>query len=480
MAAVFAVPLEVRLLGMVFASKGQDVMRICLINEFFYPDDTGGTGNVLSDLTHAIRQAHPDIEIEVVTSRNRYRRTFKPVQGPGRPHKPWHGRIFRFARPESRGPLPLANRDKWAGIEIFRLGTPHPNNRPLPARMIVNFMFTIAVLLFLLRRRRYDLVLVTTAPPIGAMAASLYRAMTGTPYAYIIYDLEPDLAVRLGVVPKNNPFALAFQMLQKSYLQSAAKVIALGRCMQSHLVSNYRLAPERIEVIPIGYDPASVWPATKETRFRAEHGLNGKFIVLYSGNLGRHHDFDTVLNAAKVLKKKSPDVRFVFVGGGFQEEHVAKRIADEKIDNAALYPFVAKEDLPDLLATADLSIVTLEKTLEGLCVPSKFYSVLASGRPVLGIVSPETEIGMVIDEAKCGVRVNHGESDQLADSIIRLVEDVQTLERMGVNARKALIERFSMAHVAECYHDAFQAIVGPKSIPVSCPSLVESEAIETT
>lgn len=455
-------------------------MRICLINEFFYPDDTGGTGNVLSDLMRALRHAHDDAEIDVVTSRNTYRRSIQPVQRAGTPDKPWNGRMFRFAAPETDRRDRLSAHDAWAGVEIFRLGTPHPNNRPLPARLIVNLVFCFAALIFLLGRRRYDLVLVTTAPPMVAIAAFIYKALTGIPYVYVVYDLEPDLAVRLDVVSGSNPCAAAFRLLQASCLRSAAKVIALGRCMKNHLIASYGLEPGQVDVIPIGYDPSSLWPMSHRTLFRAAHGLEDKFVVLYSGNLGRHHNFDTVLDAAKTLQASRPDVRFVLVGGGFQEEHIRNRIAAEKIDNTALYPFVGKEDLPDLMATADLSIITHERRLEGLCVPSKFYSVMASGRPILAMVSPETEIGWVIEESGCGVRVDHDTSDQLADAVVRLADDPEALERMGVNARKELIERFSITRVAESYYAVFCAVVGTQRLRIERAKLTDAEAIETT
>lgn len=456
-------------------------MRICLINEFFYPDDTGGTGNVLSDLAKALRRNHDDLQIDVVTSRNSYRRVMTPARNPNDSGKVWEGKRFRFAWPPGKGrPSGLRARDEWQGIEIFRLGTPHPNNRSLPMRLAANLMFTFAALLFLFRRRSYDLVLVATAPPMASMAALVYKLFTGTPYLYVVYDLEPDLAVNLKVVSGANPFAALFRVVQARCLRSAAKVVVLGRCMKERLRKSYRLNSERVEVVPVGYDPGLVWPMSRQSRFRAEQGIDDKFVVLYSGNLGRHHDFDTVLNAAKKLQASRPDIVFALVGGGYQKEYIAARVKNERIENVALYEFVAREDLSDLLASADVSLVTLERQIEGLCVPSKFYSVMASGRPIIAIASPETEMSRVIEEAGCGIRVGHKAADELVEAVIRLADDRDTRERMGANGRKALIERYTTEQAAQAYYSLFCAVSGGQLAPARPAMRSDKEPAEVT
>jgi glycosyltransferase involved in cell wall biosynthesis len=249
--------------------------------------------------------------------------------------------------------------------------------------------------------------------------------------------------------------------------------------MREYLGQAYGLPEHRVEVIPIGSDPNEIVPAPRESRFRALHGIQG-FVVLYSGNFGRYHDFDTILDAAKALDKKATDnraarVQFVLVGSGAQKSHIAHRIKDEKIGNVRLFDFVSKEDYADLLATADVSLVTLEPGMEGLCVPSKFYSILASGRPAVAAVSPRSEVARVIDEAQCGVHLSQGDAPQLVDILTFLASHPAEVERMGRNARRVLEERYSTQGLARQYHDTFLWVArSRKKRPQSSSSLFPS------
>jgi colanic acid biosynthesis glycosyl transferase WcaI len=405
-------------------------MRVCIVNEFFYPDDTGGTGTVLSDLARTLRQDYGEVEIDVVTSDKLYR--------------DWDVRLPEFT--------------DWDGIRIFRLNTPHPGGLSALPRIAVNTLFGLRALGKLHRLGHYDLLLVGTAPPTVAMAASLYKRLTGTPFLYVVYDLDPDRAVAMKVLSPRNPIVGVLRRLQRGWLRAADRVIVLGRCMQDYVGRAYGLPPKQIEAIPIGADDEAVRPLGKRTRFRAEHGLDG-FVLCYTGNFGRYHDFDTLLDAARELRDRQAGVTFVLVGGGAQKDHIVRRIADEGLDNVRLFPFVAKDDYPDLLASADASFVTLEPGMEGLCVPSKFYSILASGRPAVATVSPVCEVARVIAEAGCGVRVDPGDARGLVEALLHLSGSPETAEAMGACARTVLEQHYSNRRVAAQYYRVMRSVV---------------------
>ena len=415
-------------------------MRICIVNEFFYPDSTGGTGTVLSDLVRSLRETYSDVEIDVVTSKNLYR--------------------------DASAHLPAW--ENWNGVNIHRLATPRPNGLSTPLRLGANLLFCLFALGKLARLGRYDLLLVGTAPPMVAISAQALGWLKATPFVYVVYDLEPDRSVTMKMLAQNHPVARLFRGSQKRWLHAASKVVVLGRCMREHLEHTYDLPGHRIEVIPIGSDPNDIVPAPRESRFRARHGIEG-FVILYSGNFGRYHDFDTVLDAAKALKGAARSIQFVLVGGGAQKAHIAQRIADEKIGNVRLFDFVSKEDYADLLASADVSLVTLEPGMEGLCVPSKFYSILASGRPTVAAVSPRSEVARVIDEAQCGVHLSQGDAGQLVSVLTHLAAHPAEVERMGRNARRVLEEKYSTQGLAGQYYDTFHRLTQSRkrSLPFS-------------
>jgi len=414
-------------------------LRICIINEFFWPDNTGGTGTVLSELVQALREQFPQIQIDVITSRNRYR-----------------------SASEGDSAL-LPAQETWNGVRIQRVNCAVATGKKAVARLIANTQFMAGALLALMRRHRqkpYNMVLVGTAPPTLAVAAKLFRAVTGVPYLYVVYDLDPDRAIVMHVLSAKSPFAYVLRILQKQWLHSAGCVVVLGRCMREYLTRTYALPAHKIAVIPPGSDPNEIVPSVRENSdFRRKHGLSDNFVVCYSGNFGRYHNFDTMLDAAKDLQIELPQVRFVLVGGGAQNNHIRDRVANEKIDNVLVLPFVAREEYPDLLAAANVSLVTLEPGMEGLCVPSKFYSILASGRPVIASMSSVSEVARVLEEENCGIRVDTTDSSGLQNAIRRLVEDPKLGVRMGQNARMALERRFSTACVADAYWDAIQQVI---------------------
>lgn len=395
-------------------------MRVCILNEFFYPDMMGGTGMVLSDLARLLHDRH-GVRVDVWTSGNSYR-----------------------GGEESYPPF-----EDWNGIQIRRLRIRPVERSRTRERMVVNLWFALKVLLRLIVRHPYDCVLVSTAPPSLPLAAWFLRKVFGIPYLYVIYDLEPDRAVALQVATSRSRFVRAAKVLQRAWLKGAARVVAIGRCMRDHLVERYGLDPESVHVLEIGADPEAVSPRPRDNPVRRRFVPDGGFLVVNSGNFARYHDFDAVLDAAKELRDKAPDVRFLLVGNGVKEQHVRDRVRTERIDNVTVERFLPAEEYVDLLAAADVCLVTLEQGMVGLCVPSKFYTILSAGRPTLAMMDERCEVARVIREEGCGEVVSPASASGLAETILRLRNEPERLAAMGANARRALEERFSYGAVAE-------------------------------
>ena len=209
----------------------------------------------------------------------------------------------------------------------------------------------------------------------------------------------------------------------------------------------------------IGLTSATSPPRSHETRFRAKHGLHG-FVLLYAGNYGLYQNFDTILDAAKkLLKAGRRDITFVLVGDGAKRDHIEQRIADEGIANVRLFPFVNAEDFPDLLASANAALVTLEPGAEAVGVPSKFYCILASGRPVIAIMAPTSEVSRVVEEASCGIRVNQQDTTGLVNAITKLAQSPQMCDTMGKNARNVLESSYTLTHAADRFYQTFRTVM---------------------
>ena len=181
-------------------------------------------------------------------------------------------------------------------------------------------------------------------------------------------------------------------------------------------------------------------------------------MVLYAGNFARYQDFDTLLDAAVGLRDRA-DISLVFVGDGARREHIAARIEKENLTNVRLLPFVPMEKLNDMLASADVSLVTLEKEIAGLAVPSKFYNILASGRPTVAVVNAKSEVGQIVKEANCGVQIDPEDSAGLEKALRHLADDAALVKKMGANARTICEERFSREFICQQFYQVFEEVV---------------------
>jgi len=400
-------------------------MKLCIITEYF--DDTGSTPTILRNLAGYLRKAYPEMAIDVIASRNLYR---------------------------GSGKVESATTED--GINVVRLSTPKSNRPGVLGRLAYGLLFTVAVIRRFLVDSRYDLVLVITNPPASPMAARWLARIRGIPYVYLIHDLYPDVATVLGVLPPEHVAARLLRRLQRKWLHSAARVVVLGRCMRDHLRRQYALPESRIEVITNWCDPSEITPTTTSA-FREKYQLAG-VTFLYAGNFGQYQDFEDLLDAAALLRDTEPDITFVLVGGGAREQQIKQRVASEHLHNVRVLPLVGTREYPDVLAAADVALVLLARGAEGVGVPSKFYNVLASGRPTIAVVSPDSEVALVLNEENCGVQVTHGNPAYLAEVVTGLARDAVRRKTLGDNAREALLRSYTLEKVGDRFWEVFRGV----------------------
>ena len=426
-------------------------MRICVLSEYFHPDNTGGTGPVMSGLVRHLKDHYEGLEIDVITSSNMFR--------------------------GKADALPAF--EEWEGVSIRRISSPLPVKHSTGRRLMSNLVFTNAVLrALLLSRRKYDLVLVVTAPPVLPMAARAYRVLTGTPYVYLVHDLFLDMALAMNLLKDGGRSTRAMRRVQHKLFDAASRVVVLGRCMRDYVQDHYQVSREKLEIIPIPANLQQISARDHETNFRRRNHLEG-FVVLYAGNFARYQDFDTLLDAAAALRDRT-DISLVFVGDGARRGHIEERIENENLTNVRLLPFVPIEELNDMLASADVSLVTLEKEIAGLAVPSKFYNILASGRPTVAVVNAQSEVGYIVKEANCGVQIDPEDSASLEKVLRNLADDAVLVKEMGINARSICEERFSREFICQQFYQVFEEVVHERSRkrkPVKSEAKVETQTI---
>jgi glycosyltransferase involved in cell wall biosynthesis len=212
-----------------------------------------------------------------------------------------------------------------------------------------------------------------------------------------------------------------------------------------------------VDVVHNWSDGDSIRPTPIEGhRLRAEWGWQDRFVVLYSGNLGLAHEFETVLDAAELLRDH-PRVLFAFVGSGPRRGEVEAGVAARKLANVEMRPHVERESLGESLTAGDVHLITLRERMPGLLVPSKIYGILAAGRPTIYVGPREGEIPAILDGGACGACVRSGDARALAEAILAYDGDPDRCEREGGRARATFEERFARPGALERLRSVIEA-----------------------
>jgi colanic acid biosynthesis glycosyl transferase WcaI len=307
------------------------------------------------------------------------------------------------------------------------------------------------------------------SPPLtlgaaGWLAARRWRV----PFVFNIQDVFPDVAVELGAI--TNPAVIrAASWLERWTYRRADAVTVLSDDLRDNLVAKIEGTVadplDRVRVIPNFVDTAAIRPADPEAgSYRREHGLAGRQVVMYAGNVGFSQSLDLLLAAARALADR-PDVTFVVNGGGSARPDLERGAAG--LPNVRFVDFQPKERLPEVLAAADVHVVPLRRGLARSSVPSKTYSILAAGRPVVASVDEGTEVARVVERAGAGLAVPPDDPAAFTAAVTKLLDGPDQARAMGA-AGRAFVERWvSPAAVAERYEALFEELRRRRSAPTS-------------
>lgn len=397
-------------------------MKIIFLNRFFYPDHSA-TSQLLTDL--AFDLAAGGQPVTVITSRQ------------------------RIDAPEAG----LKSFEQINGVNVYRIWTTSSSRDSLGGRALDYFTFYVSAGWRLFRLcRPGDVVVAKTDPPLISVIASMVSRMRKAGHVNWLHDLFPEVAQRLGVGALSGWFGRALRRFRNWSLNSARTNVALGKRMGSALESE-GVASGRIRIIHNWCDGGNIRPVAREKNpLRKSWGLSDAFVAMYSGNIGRAHDFSTIIEAAGSLKARSGLV-FLLVGDGVQRRWLEAEIERRGLSNVRLEGYQPRERLAESLSVGDVHLVSLRPELEGLIVPSKFYGIAAAGRPTLFIGSPEGEIARILEEGKCGCTVAPGDGDALAREIAALAADPARTQTMGRAARMFFEQRFDQPIALAAWRD---------------------------
>lgn len=307
----------------------------------------------------------------------------------------------------------------------------------------------------LARMPRSGIAVVVSNPPTMGPVLLLAR-MLGRRYFVLVYDLHPDTAIAMGVLRNKSLVARLWRWVNRRVWNASEGVITIGHRMADRLSTQFdpgRTALGRVAVVPVWVDTDQIAPLPRAANpVAADLGLGDRTVVLYSGNMGYSHDIDSILQAAQMLRDRD-DIAFVLIGEGakWQDAHDFKTA--HKLSNLYVLPFQPEAMLPYTLSMADLALVALDKGAEGLMIPSKTYYYMAAGAAILAICQGQSELTDTIEAAECGVQLEPGQPERLAEAIIDLAANRPRLEAMTTAARAYCVAHHDRAHCTADFAD---------------------------
>ncbi|HEV2618208.1 MAG TPA: glycosyltransferase family 4 protein [Candidatus Acidoferrales bacterium] len=375
-------------------------MNILLLNEYF-PPDTSATAKIAAVVADTLSKRH---HVTVLAGRPSY-------------------------DPEEHYPFAFLQRIVSGDLTVERVGsTTYPRHQM--RRRVANYLSYAALAIPRAMVIKADIVLAMTDPPFNGIIGATVARMKRIPFIYNIRDLYPDMALGGGIV-RPRSWVAAWERLHRAALRQAARVIVLGDDMRDRILAK-GVDPNRVVVVRDGTAlPAAPappgHPAIGEIRGAAD------FVVLHAGNLGFYGAWDTLLEASRLLPVNG--TRMIFVGDGASRSRLEESSRGSTI--VRFLPFRPPEEIPCVMAAGDLHIVTVRRGLGGVVVPSKLYSILAAGRPILAVAPEDTDVARIVRAADCGLVADPDKPSEVAVAIQALKSNPVRLAAMGERARKA-------------------------------------------
>jgi len=340
------------------------------------------------------------------------------------------------------------------GIHIRRLKYIQLDRSGFVGRLVNYFSFTFMVLLNLFRIARYKSVVVYSNPPILPWIASWAKALFGTKLIFVSYDLYPEVATVTNTLRQGNMICRLMDHINKCVFRRSDHVVALSSEMRQFILAHREISPDRVSVIPNWYrDEGELGQNRENNRFRETVG--DRFVVSYFGNMGTMQDMQTILEAIRELKEEQ--VYFLFAGHGNKMEDLKRIVEEEGISNIAIHKFLHGENFRDALAISDCALVSLEKGATGLCVPSKTYSYMMQGIPLLAIMDEGDIVSDI--EAGAGKWVRNGESAALARAIREMRDNPASHAAMRRTCRELYLNKYTTEICTDKYVSLFRQLL---------------------
>ena len=289
-----------------------------------------------------------------------------------------------------------------------------------------------------------DLILSGSTPPTQGLLCGLVKKRLKVPFVYNLQDIFPDSLVNAKMTKKGSLIWKIGRKIEDFTYRSADKIIVISEDFKRNIMEK-GVPEDKIVIIPNWVDSEQVYHIDRKDNVLFDrYGLDpDKYYICYSGNVGHSQNLNLLLDAAKVMQKELPDVRFVIVGEGAAKEDLAGKIAAENLSNVILLPFQPYEDIAHVFSLGDADLIISKPGIGGSSVPSKTWSIMAAQRPILASFDDDSALAKLIREENCGIVANAGELNSLTDAIRQLYEDKERAIALGKRGRSYVTENLS-------------------------------------
>ena len=389
--------------------------KLLVYAHYYYPD-VASTGQILTELCEGMKDTFDITVICVVPS--------------------YIGKI------EEKYKIKRIYKENINEINVVRVRVPEfqKSNKLSRTKNLLAYFFNSLIATFKLEK--HDYIFTISQPPIlGGVLGVLCKWIKGGKLIYNIQDFNPEQTMAVGYT-KNKLLLNTAMMMDKFSCKQSNEVIVVGRDMQETLRNrfNNKKVPENT-FINNWIDEKEIYPLNenhpKIIDFKEKYNLNDKFIIMYSGNIGLYYDLENIIKVIGKFNERE-DVIFAFVGDGTVKKEIEDYATENKLSNVTFIPYQDKADLVYSLNSADIHWVVNAKGIKGVSVPSKLYGVMATGKPVLGVLDKGSEARLIVDECNCGVCTEPGNYNEIYNKIEYILNNKEKVKMLGKNGRKYL------------------------------------------
>lgn len=355
------------------------------------------------------------------------------------------------------------------GVRVHRNYLYVPSRPSAIKRMLHELSFVFSATLGYLFGPRADVTVIVSPSLFLGIPIALLARLKGSPTLFHVQDLQPDAAVDTGML---RPGRLTdfFYWIERMTYRLCTRVSTISEGMRRRVVEK-GVPGEKVSLLRNWANDDQVHSRSGDTDFRREWQLEGRFVVLYSGNMGVKQGLATLLDCAEALRAEQ-DIAFVIVGDGGEMESLLRTAETRRLGNVCFQPLQPMERLGELLATADVSVIPQKAGVADIVLPSKLANILASGRPVIAAAGDGTELAHILRDGDCGRVVPQGDPAPMAEAILELRDDPALRVRFGANGRRYMESHLGRLAVLGQFRNELLALASgeapsPQGAPLS-------------